>query len=335
MASNVVTGKAFEYATLAAFRHMLQKLGVDVAVEKSPALDTAKQAYLDLGDAARADYRDAALAGAAMVVPLEPGLFVCDAADPLHVGIQADARGQAGDVRDVVFSRPGRGWEVGVSCKHNHEALKHPRVTEGADFGADWIGVPCSGDFLGRIAAVMQTVRLWESQKTKWRDHDDKQDVVYVPVVDAFADEIRRLCAEEREAPARLVRYFFGTNDFYKVIAQDRRQPGDAGITRVLPFNMGGTLGRQLGDARPLYQLPRTMLPSRLIEVRRCEGSKTTLQMIFDRGWAVSMRLHSADSRVKRTGLKWDVQLVGMPHDVQPQVRPWGSPCAAWAGKLS
>ena len=37
------------------------------------------------------------------------------------ISLQTDSKGQQGDVRDVLLT--GNGWEIGMSCKHNHEAV--------------------------------------------------------------------------------------------------------------------------------------------------------------------------------------------------------------------
>lgn len=324
MSSNVMTGKAFEYATLTAFYYAVQACGSKVVVDVSSAYSTAKKAFLGLDSHAREDYKAAALVAAQTIIPMEPGLTFENGKSVLRLCLQTDAKGQSGDVRDIVLSRPDQKWEIGISCKHNHQALKHPRITEGMDFGRDWIGVPCSREFIERIETVMRIVKRWEDERTKWCDHGDKVSSVYVPIVEAFVSELRRLCSVDDSAPSKIVSYFFGTDDFYKVISQDRRQPGDAGITRIVPFNMGGTLGRTFGEQRPVYQLDKTELPTRLIEVGRKEKSSNTLEMVFDKGWTISMRVHNADKLVKKTGLKWDVQLVGVPYGVDPQIRIWG-----------
>ena len=320
-ASNTIRGKAFEYATLIAFRDALKRDGVAVWVEEHDAYMTAKRAFDVLDDGARRDYMAAADTAVDIIRPLEPRLSVPSAGGSLTLRIQTDAQGQAGDVRDIVFIRSSEGWEIGISCKHNHEALKHPRVRRDADFGSDWIGVPCSREFLGRIRSVMDI--LEDRVGKPWCSFGDTHEVIYKPVIEAYIDEIRRMCGSSEGAPAKLVGYFFGVQDFYKVIAKDRRGVGRAGLTKVMAFNLNGSLGRDAKGKKALHAIRRTSLPSRLVEIRPKAGTSTTLEMIFDGGWTISMRLHSADSRIKLTGLKWDIQLIGMPTGLYEQERPW------------
>lgn len=319
--SNTVTGKAFEYAMVCAAREFLAARGVPTTIEGSAALQTARASFDGLDETDKQDNLAAAATAMEVIAPLEPNLLHASAADPVSLAIQADARGQAGDVRDVILAKRAARWEIGISCKHNHEALKHPRVTTDADFGTTWIQTPCSQPFLDRIGAVMETVRRWEG--TRWSDHADKHAAVYEPVLDAYISEIDRLCAVDAEAPTKLVRYFFGLDDFYKAIAKVRRCAGSAGLTKVLAFNLNGTLGRSCGQARPIHPVRRVSLPTRLIEIGLKPGSTTTLIMTFNGGWSIKMRLHSADSQVRTTGLKWDVQLEGEPTDLYDQERPW------------
>lgn len=318
--SNTIRGKAFEYAVLDAFKSRLERDGNSVAVDVSDAYRTAERAFYKLDEDTQLEYIAAAEVSVDIILPLEPKLRA-GSGEPLTMCIQSDARGQKGDVRDIVCIRFDEGWEIGISCKHNHEALKHPRVRNGADFGLDWIGVPCSALFLERIATVMHVIesRLGD----RWRDYDDIHDIVYKPILAAYVDEISRLCEVDSDVPAKLVGYFFGMQDFYKVIAKDRRGSNQAGLTKVMAFNMNGTLGKDGDDNPSLIALRKTALPGRLIEVRMKDNSLSTLIMTFDGGWSISMRLHTADSEIKRTGLKWDVQLEGVPSGIYEQEQPW------------
>lgn len=59
---------------------------------------------------------------------LEPQLTEPNGNEPLFLSLQADAEGIKGDVRDVLCIRKKNGWEIGLSCKHNHHAVKHSRL---------------------------------------------------------------------------------------------------------------------------------------------------------------------------------------------------------------
>lgn len=317
-----IKGIAFEYATCCAFATYLigKKVAVDCEIN-SDAYRTAKRSFESLDESTQRDYRAAAEASIDVIIPLEPKLTDLSDCSPLRIRIQTDAQGQQGDVRDIVLARPQDDWEIGISCKHNHEALKHPRVTKDADFGSDWIGTPCSDHFLNEVASTMALVEKHVGEK--WDALPKKHERVYIPILDAYIAEIARLCEVDPEAPSKLLAYFFGHEDFYKVIAMDRRVGQQSGLTKTMAFNMHGTLGKASGSARPIRSLKKVLLPDKLITIGRKDNSNTTIEIVLSKGWVVKMRLHSADKAIKTTGLKWDVTLAGMPTDIYMQERTW------------
>ena len=328
-----VQGKAFEYACLLSIQNKIEKESVIYEIENSKAFTTAKIAFECLKPELQDKYMNAANTAMKIIFPLEPRLLYDDSDIPLFLAISSDniAKGAAGDVRDVVCLRKGSEWEIGFSCKHNHEALKHPRLTEHdgsgtplnvADFGKNWLGYSCSDTYFAQMIPVMQHIKEHEGEL--WKNaFTSKEDEVYVPALTAIKDEIERLCASHEDAPRKFLEYFFGSKDFYKVISLE-----SSSQTKVVAFNMSGTLNRPIGRHKPLNKIPALHMPTRLIEIRFKERntgeiSKTTLSMVFDGGWTIDMRLHNADSKVKTTGLKFDVQLQGNPHGIYQQQRSW------------
>lgn len=53
----------------------------------------------------------------------------------LELEILSDDKGKLGDVRDVLAIRLLQKWEIGVSAKNNHKAVKHSRLSNTIDFG--------------------------------------------------------------------------------------------------------------------------------------------------------------------------------------------------------
>ena len=47
----------------------------------------------------------------------------------------------------------------------------------------------------------------------------DKDLDIYVPLLNAFVDEIKRIYKEYPELPKRMVEYLLGAFDFYKIIS--------------------------------------------------------------------------------------------------------------------
>ena len=46
----------------------------------------------------------------------------------LTLFLQPDSKGEEGDVRDLIVVRSNIQWEIGLSLKHNHFAVKHSRL---------------------------------------------------------------------------------------------------------------------------------------------------------------------------------------------------------------
>lgn len=136
--------------------------------------------------------------------------------------LQEDAVGQRGDVRDMLAIRilnPETKWEIGISCKHNHLAVKHPRLSPKLDFGKKWLGVPCSQNYFEEIKKVFSEIEIQMRKKKYWNEIEDKEEKVYVPLLNAFVKELIRIEEEsknlEEPVPSRLLKYLLGKNDFY------------------------------------------------------------------------------------------------------------------------
>lgn len=124
-------------------------------------------------------YSMAAATAAKAIFPLEPQLRYGKGLLELSINIDRAAQGIDGDVRNVMiiqYLSSDESWEIGLSCKHNHEALKHPRITEQDDFGSNWVGVPCSSDFQDQMEKVIQEIATYQKKGALWRDIDNKQD---------------------------------------------------------------------------------------------------------------------------------------------------------------
>ena len=74
--------------------------------------------------------------------------------DVLQLEIVSDTQGQTGDVRDVLVIRSLQKWEVGISAKNNHRAVKHSRLSNDINFGEKWVCVPCSSNYFTEIKPI-------------------------------------------------------------------------------------------------------------------------------------------------------------------------------------
>lgn len=316
------TGKAFEYACALELSRKYKKT-TDVVMEDSQQMTTARGFFDSLTPEERNDYVLGADAAVKIIDRLEPRLS--DSTSGLVISLQPDRAGESGDVRDVLCMKAD-GWEIGLSCKHNHHAVKHSRLSDRIDFGKEWFGSPCSGQYFSDINKVFAPLRkLRDESKANgtpagWDSIPDKEGTCYVPALEAFMTELRRLdeaSGPDGSIPEKLIRYLVGTHDFYKVIMNSQRR-----ITTVEAVNISGTLNRKNGKKRALVDTPLMKMPTEFYKIGFKEGSRNTIIVVCDNGWNVSMRIHNASSRVEPS-LKFDVQLLAMPSSILTQIEPW------------
>lgn len=253
-----------------------------------------------------------------VILRLEPQLQNPSDNEPLYLSLQQDSKGKSGDVRDVLCVRKQNEWEIGISCKHNHSAVKHSRLSQSIDFGMQWFEVPCSEEYFKTIAPLFNELKDMKKQKILWRDVLNKEERFYIPLLEAFIEELKRLdSVNPGIIPRKLLNYLLGRNDFYKVITLDNRK-----LTQVQAYNIFGTLNRHAEGVRPQTRIQQLKFPTKFFNIDFKEDSKNTINIICDSGWAVSMRIHNASSKVEPS-LKFDVGLIGVPPILYTHFEPW------------
>lgn len=323
--SQTKLGKAFEYACVRAFYDKYKGTQA-VIVSDTPQMRTAKHCF-EIASEKQNDFMDAANAAVKVIARLEPRLEYSESDAPLVLSVQADAAGIAGDVRDVLCIRREHHWEIGLSCKHNHHAVKHSRLSDTIDFGDEWFGHPCSQTYFSEVVPKFTKLRQLRDDSVRrgapalWADLPDKAGDYYRPILQSFMDELRRLNEAYDDVPERLIRYLIGRYDFYKVITDDIHR-----TTRVEAVNVAGTLNDVSGSHKPITTVPILKAPTRFYHIgfKETDGvmSQNTIHIVCDNGWEISMRLHNASSRVEPS-LKFDVQLISFPSTLFVQVEPW------------
>lgn len=310
IATQTINGKAFEYALLKEFFDRL-KLITAVSVVENDSYKIALKYFLSFDQKDQDYYTLVASFAVNFLIDLEPRLGNnLNDQDILQLEIVADKAGQTGDVRDVLAIRSLQKWEIGISAKNNHRAVKHSRLSNDINFGMKWLGISCSDDYFQNIRPVFDNLaRLrTESKATqKWSTLGDYHKSVYIPVLDAFKNELLLLDKENPGIVAeRLVEYLIGNQDFYKVIKGKNK-------VEIQAYNLRGTLNLPFKNIKPKAKIQRLKLPNRLIEVAYQNNSKTTLLVTLSEGWQISFRIHNASSRIEPS-LKFDINLVSAPH---------------------
>lgn len=309
MATQTVNGKAFEYALLSEFYERLNKI-TSVFITKNEPYQNAKGCFDSFIEDEQDTFRITASAAINFLIDIEPRLSNgINKDDILVLEIVSDKAGQTGDVRDVLIIRSLQKWEIGISAKNNHRAVKHSRLSLNIDFGEKWLGVPCSQNYFDEIKPIFDMLANLRAmdKSTKWTSIENMHQVVYVPVLDAFRKELLRLDKENPNIAAEnLVQYLIGNEDFYKVIKGNKK-------VEIQAYNLSGTLNLPFENIKPKARIPKLKLPSRLIEIVYQDNSTTTLLVSLNEGWQISFRIHNASSRVEPS-LKFDINLVSAPH---------------------
>ncbi|CAM1357807.1 HaeIII family restriction endonuclease [Tenacibaculum xiamenense] len=309
MANQTINGKAFEYALLFEFYIRLKTL-TNVTISENEPYKTAK-AFFDSFDESEQDlFRITASATINFLIDIEPRLSNgINEEDLLNLELVSDRAGQSGDVRDLLMIRSLQKWEIGVSAKNNHRAVKHSRLSQKIDFGEKWMGIPCSENYFNEIRPIFDMLVdiKTKDKSTKWTSIENMHQLVYIPILNAFRKELLRLDKENPNIIAEnLVQYLVGNKDFYKVIKGKNK-------LEIQAYNLHGTLNLPFEKIKPKAKISKLKLPTRLIEIVYQENSTTTLLVSLNEGWQISFRIHNASSRVEPS-LKFDINLVSAPH---------------------
>ncbi|MBS1772413.1 MAG: HaeIII family restriction endonuclease [Bacteroidetes bacterium] len=309
------SGKAFEYALINGANIILSsKCEVNLIQDTNYA--TCLDCYNIHTDKQQLRYTQAAKAALEHIITLEPRLSnISSSRDILTIQLQPDSAGKEGDVRDVLFIRSSQNWEIGISAKNNHEALKHSRLSNVNDFGKSWVGVQCSNNYFNVIKPVFAELVKLRQEGVTWRSLTNKHTTYYQPILNAFRDELSYINKNNSNIPQALASYLIGKHDFYKVIKRAR-------VVEIFAFNLHGTLGRSINGLRGISNIPKLMLPTQIVQFQMMQGKTDTLSMICDKGWQLSFRIHNATTKVEAS-LKFDVNLEGVPNSMYSNHIPY------------
>lgn len=306
-------GRAYEFICLQSLYSVIAAIR-PVEIVRNSSYMAAESAWASLDPNSQKLYELSAKSTIEVLFAMEPNI-VEQTDDILKLYIQSDKHGEDADVRDIIIERSDIIWEVGLSIKHNHLAVKHSRLSKDIDFGEKWYGVKCSPQYWNDVNPVFSFLAEEKEKGTYFRDLCSKEDQVYVPLLEAFTKEIKTAIEKDASVPRKLVEYLLSKYDFYKVISLDSQR-----ITAIQSFNMYGTLNKASRVKEPEIIVPRIELPKELLYIGFKKSSKTTVLICFDNGWQFSFRIHNAEDKVN-TSLKFDIQIVGMPADISLTIK--------------
>lgn len=299
-------GRAYEYICLTLLFEEINKVR-PATIEFNDSFYTAQRAWHSIGATLKDLLKKSALSIIETLFDLEPLILEKDT-ESLILKIQSDKKGESGDVRDILIIRCQKQWEIGLSIKHNHFAVKHSRLSKTLDFCDKWLGIPCSKEYWNEVKPIFDT--LEKLRGTKWRDLISKEQDVYKPLLIAFINEIKRKNDIYSDIPKKLTEYLLGYFDFYKIISIDNRQ-----LTQIQSYNLRGTLNKSSSVTRPKIHIPLVALPTRIVLLDFKFNSTNTIELYMNNGWQFSFRIHNASSNIEPS-LKFDIQIIGMPTSI-------------------
>ena len=208
MPTQTEAGKAFEFSLLnELFENLTGVQQIDIIKDNS--YDIAKNCYHKFSEEEQLKYNKAAISAVYHLLKLEPRLEnPLSENDKLELKIVPDSVGICGDVRDVLAIRSIHNWEIGISAKNQHKAIKHSRLSDKIDFGKKWLDIPSSKEYFDVVKEVFQKLRSLKSEKVLWRDIKNKDHDFYIPVLDAFKKELLKIDRNNpAKVPQRLLHY--------------------------------------------------------------------------------------------------------------------------------
>ncbi|GAA6775732.1 hypothetical protein AOH105_08320 [Helicobacter pylori] len=302
-------GRAYEYAWCLALE---QKLSVfkKVIVDKQNGFNACYRAYESLEKSLQERYLESAKQGVLLLLDCEPLLseVIGSSQNKITLSLQKNKLGEIGDIRDILiyFDR----FCIGLSIKHNHDALKHSRLSKDLDFGEKWLGVGVSQNYKDTIKLLFERLENAKKEGMLWRDFPNKEQEIYAPLLQAFKKEVLRIDGNKKnKVPQKMVEYLLGKYDFYKAILLEREQK-----TKLEAYHFNNTLNRSVKN-KPKRIIPLSKLPTRMIYFDFKPKSFNTLELVLDEGWSFSLRIHNASSRVEPS-LKFDIKLLSKPESV-------------------
>lgn len=288
MASQVINGKAFEWAVGI---ELVNTFGFDLQDDKVAKHNKACFDDMAITATQRKNYEQSAKYAIKHILDKEKLRGVLGT-----ISFLADKRGEEGDVRDIVITTKNK--EIGLSCKTNHEAFKHSRLSKYNDFVKRWGLHPdgCSQHYFDTIAPVfdeLKEIRASSNNTAKWSELDDVPARFYWPILNAFSEEVKRV--ETPEMCVDFIKYIVGNHDFYKVISTKHK-------VLIQAFNINETLNTT-----------KQPLPDIIDFIKDKNNTQYSKTIGFNQGWVFNFRIHNASSRVEAS-LKFDVNALALSY---------------------
>ncbi len=269
MATQVNNGAGFEYCCASALLQQYQANARQLFVDQQtiPGFKLRGRRFDDVKPEIQQQMLKAAAAVAHHLTtsnePWARGIFKLGRLYQMRVG--DDARNM--DVRDLVIYSD-HGDQLGISLKWNSSEIKSLRL------GDNWFKqfhIQDSGEWQAAISDHHKLLRQYEY----WREAvaDLGLDGVYGVYKNALVDQLKR--GAGKPFIESLCQFLFGKQDYLKVMA----------------IAKGKDISLAYYDSKNL--------PTKIHHIGPSSKGEHYLEIIFDKGWQLLLRLHNKDSKIK------------------------------------
>ncbi|OCQ95641.1 hypothetical protein BCD67_10505 [Oscillatoriales cyanobacterium USR001] len=200
---------------------------------------------------------------------------------PLSIDRLPDKNSQQGDVTDIRIVMGSQ--EINLSVKHNHSALKHQRPASTAQHCGYTKGSPEDIQFRTDYNNITTAFTTTVQGDTYFRDLDNGVvlTLLYIPICTLVTEFINSFCSSPISA-SHLFSFLVGRIDFYKIIFYESQNLLLVQDFRKPPFVNSVT----------------------------AQSDQSYAHLQFSNAWKISMRLHTASSRItSNPSLKFDTNL--------------------------
>lgn len=291
-------GYGFEFGLILGLEEACNRQNIPFTVEKDRAYYNLFNNFKTLSEEAQNEFKQCGFLSAQEIIVLEN----LANKKSLIIKAQLDREGIKGDVRDILITADGA--EIGVSCKNNNEAAKHPRISPNLDFIFDWFRVSsgASNEYKQDIKLIFDKLEPFIGQTWNIIEKNSpgfKAQTFYQPILQAVAIEIEKQLLINSDIASNLFKFIIGYQDFYKVIKKDFSK-----TIEIQSYNLNKTLNTNS------LLLP-TQIKSHFFKSNR-QGIINKIIIEFDNDWALSFRIHNASETVENS-FKFDIGIESSP----------------------
>ena len=178
------------------------------------------------------------------------------------------------------------------------------------NFGNEWFGIPCSRKYWDAVKPVFDRLKSEKAAGEKWSERTDKENAGYVPMLQAFMDEMDRMYKIDSSMPKKMVECLIRTSDDSEIVCRD----GKSSMV-VHALDAYRTLNRPGEIKEPSISIPEKTLPTELIAFKFKTNSRNTVEMYLNNGWQLEFRIQDTDAGSEQD-FKLDARLIGIPSSI-------------------